>query len=290
MQEQYCVIAEFYDHVVPYRNRQDVDFFVEMAKESNGPVLEIGCGTGRVLIPTARAGIEIVGLDLSPAMLSLCRNKLEQEPKEVQARVRLVEGDMRHFHVGREFALATTPFRPLQHLVSIEDQLACLNSIHSHLAGGGRLVLDLFNPDLSRLTDEKYLKHREVEPEFTMPDGRKVVRVARNLSRNLFDQTVEVELAHHVTHPDGREEVLPQRIRLRYFFRYEVEHLLARAGFEVEQLYADYDRSPFGSKDPGEMIFLAAGRVRDSGRRQRRCIHFFAKGCRAEFIRPCLLY
>jgi len=257
MQEQYGVIAEFYDHVVPYRNRQDVDFFVEMAKESNGPVLEVGCGTGRVLIPTARAGIEIVGLDLSPSMLSICREKLEREPKEVQARVRLVEGDMRHFHVGREFALATTPFRSLQHLVSIEDQIACLDSIHSHLAEGGRLVLDLFNPDLKRLTDEKYLKQREVEPEFTMPDGRKVVRVARNLSRNLFDQTVEVELAHHVTHPDGREEVLPQRIRLRYFFRYEVEHLLARAGFEVEQLYADSDRSPFGSKDPGEMIFVA---------------------------------
>jgi len=190
MQEQYGVIAEFYDHVVPYRNRQDVDFFVEMAKESNGPVLEVGCGTGRVLIPTARAGIEIVGLDLSSAMLSICREKLEREPKEVQARAKLVQGDMRHFRIGREFALATTPFRPLQHLVSIEDQLACLRSIHSHLAGGGRLVLDLFNPDLGRLTDEKYLKQREVEPEFAMPDGRKVVRVARNLSRNLFDQTV----------------------------------------------------------------------------------------------------
>ncbi len=256
-EEIYTIIAEFYDHVVPYRDRKDVDFFVEMATESGGPMLEIGCGTGRVLIPTARAGIEIVGLDLSPAMLSVCRRKLESESGAVQARVRLVEGDMRHFHVGGEFALATMPFRSFQHLIAVDEQTACLRGVHRHLADGGRLILDLFNPDLKRLTDEKYLEHREAEPEFTMPDGRKVVRVARNLSRNLFEQTVEVELAHNVTHPDGRKEAPAQRLTLRYFFRFEIEHLLARTGFEVERLYGDYDRSPFGAKEPGEMIFVA---------------------------------
>jgi len=253
----YTLVSEFYDHVVPYRTRQDVDFFVEMAKETGGPVLEIGCGSGRVLIPTARTGVEIAGLDLSPAMLALCRKALEKEPKEVQARVRLFEGDMRHFHIGGEFALATTPFRPFQHILKVEDQITCLRSIRGHLAEGGRLVLDLFNPDLNRLVDAKYLKHQEMEPEFLMPDGRKVVRAGRNISRNLADQIVEVELAHYVTHPDGREEVLSQQFRLRYFFRYEVEHLLARAGFRVEQLYGDYDKSPFGAKEPGEMIFVA---------------------------------
>lgn len=253
----YSVVAELYDHVVPYRNRQDINFFVEMAKEAKGPVLEVGCGTGRVLIPTACAGIEVVGLDLSPSMLSLCREKLACEPEEVRARVELAQTDMRHFHLDRKFALVTTPFRPFQHLVEVEDQVACLRSIRGHLAGGGRLVLDLFNPDLRRLTDEKYVNQWEVEPEFELPDGRKVVRSGRHLSRDLLNQTMEVELSHHVTHSDGREEVLTQRFRLRYFFRFEVEHLLARTGFEVEHLYADYDKSPFGSKEPGEMIFVA---------------------------------
>lgn len=255
--KQYSVTAEFYDHIVPYRDRQDVDFFIETALESGGPVLEVGCGTGRVLIPTARAGVEITGLELSPAMLSICREKLEREPAEVRARVTLVEGDMRSFDIGREFALATAPFRSFQHVIETDDQVACLRSIHAHLADGGRLVLDLFNPDLNRLTDGEYLRYQEVEPEFTMPDGRKVVRVGRNLSRNLFDQVVEVELAHHVTHPDGREEVLADRFLLRYFFRFEIEHLLARTGFAVDRIYGDYDKSPFGSKEPGELLFIA---------------------------------
>ena len=256
-QAEYHIIAEFYDHIVPYRTRHDVGFFVEMAQEANGPVLEVGCGTGRVLIPTARAGVDIVGLEASQPMLDRCRKNLENEPKDVQARVQLVHGDMRHFHIGREFALATTPFRSFQHIMSVDDQIAALRCIHSHLADGGRFVLDLFNPDLTRLADEEYLTYQDVEPEFTMPDGRKVIRTARNLARNLLEQIVDIELAHHVTHPDGREEVLSERLQMRYFFRFEVEHLLARAGFSIDQLYADYDRSPFGSKEPGELIFVA---------------------------------
>src|SRR5512136_1735449 len=92
--DEYMSIAELYDHVVPYRERADVGFFVEAAKGSGGPVLEVGCGTGRVLIPTARAGVEITGLDLSPHMLEVCRRKLKDEPEEVRSRVRLVQGDM----------------------------------------------------------------------------------------------------------------------------------------------------------------------------------------------------
>jgi hypothetical protein len=118
-------------------------------------------------------------------------------------------------------------------------------------------VLDLFNPDLTRLADDDYLNYQDVEPEFTMPDGRKVIRTARNLGRDLLEQVVDVELAHHVTYPDGREEELVECLQLRYFFRFEVEHLLARAGFAVDEIYADYDRSPLGSKYPGELIFVA---------------------------------
>ncbi len=255
--DEYAVVAEFYDHSVPYRNRKDVDFFVEIAREANGSVLEVGCGTGRVLIPTARAGVEIVGFDASASMLSLCREKLSQEPEEVQARAEILQADMREFDLGREFALVTTPFRPFQHLTAVKDQMASLACVHRHLVNGGRFILDIFNPDLSRLTDEKYLNEWEEEPEVEMPDGRTMIRRARVVSRDLFSQVQEVELAHHIKYPDGHEEAMAQRFPLRYFFRYEVEHLLARAGFEVEHVYADYDRSPYGSQYPGEMIFVA---------------------------------
>ena len=93
--QDYAFVADLYDHVVPYRGRPDIAFYVEAAEVSDGPVLEVGCGTGRVLIPTARAGIEIVGLDLSTNMLEICRRRLQNEPEEVQARAQLIEADMR---------------------------------------------------------------------------------------------------------------------------------------------------------------------------------------------------
>jgi len=249
--------AELYDHIEPYKNRQDVAFYVEMAQQSGGPVLEIGCGTGRVLIPTAQAGIEIVGLDNSEHMLAVCREKLSPEPAEVQSRVELVRGDMRRFDLGRTFALVTTPFRPFQHLITVEDQLSCLASIHRHLADGGTFVLDLFNPDLQRLVDEKYLTEQEDEEPFTMPDGRRVTRRNRIASRDPFNQIHQCELVYYVTHPDGREERLVHAFPFRYLFRFEGEHLLARSGFRVEDVYADFDKSPYGSKYPGELILVA---------------------------------
>ncbi|PKO21633.1 MAG: class I SAM-dependent methyltransferase [Chloroflexi bacterium HGW-Chloroflexi-1] len=253
----YQFTAEFYDHVEPYRERQDVAFFVEMAQESGGPVLEVGCGTGRVLIPTARAGFEIVGLDLAPLMLAACREKLAQEPAEVQARVELVEDDMRAFDLGRQFALVTIPFRPFQHLITVADQIACLKTIHRHLKPGGRLALDLFNPSLPYLADAARLDEFGDEPGIIMPDGRRVLRRARIAARDYFNQIQDTELTYYVTYPDGRQERRVHAFPMRYLFRFEAEHLLARCGFEVEALYADYDRSPYGSKYPGELIFVA---------------------------------
>src|SRR5687768_14738605 len=95
--EDYDFIAELYDHVTPYRERADVAFFVEEAAGAGGPVLEVGCGTGRVLIPTARARVEITGLDLSGHMLERCRASLSAESEEVRSRVTLVKADMRGF-------------------------------------------------------------------------------------------------------------------------------------------------------------------------------------------------
>jgi SAM-dependent methyltransferase len=255
--DSYAPIADLYDHVTIYRDRPDVAFFVEAARGSGGPVLELGSGTGRVLIPTARAGISIVGLDSSPAMLEICRRELAGEPGEVRSRVELVEGDMRSFDLARTFALVTLPFRPFQHLGTVEEQLDCLGSIRRHLAPGGRLILDLFNPSLEALTAPIGVES-DPEAEYTVPDGRQVVRRFKILARDRAAQVQRVELIYDVTHPDGRRERLVHAFAMRYFFRFEVEHLLSRAGFSVEQVYSGYDKSPFGSAYPGELILVAS--------------------------------
>ena len=255
--EDYAFVADIYDHVVPYATRPDVNFFVEAAQASGGPVLEVGCGTGRVLIPTARAGVDIVGLDLSPHMLHICQQRLLNEPTAVQSRVRLHQGDMRDFDLAQTFTLVTLPFRPFQHLTTVADQLACLGSIHRHLAAGGRLILDLFNPSLPVLTRDNLGQELGDEPEFTTPDGRRVRRRDRVVSRDYANQINQIELIYYVTHPDGREERLVDAFPMRYLFRFEAEHLLARSGFAVEAVYADYDKSPYGAKYPGELILVA---------------------------------
>ncbi len=255
--QEFPFVSEFYDSVIPYRNRQDIDFYVQFAKESKGPVLELGCGTGRVLIPTAQAGIEITGFDYSSKMLEALKAKLQAESVEVRQKVELIQGDMRSFDLARKFNLITMPFRPFQHLLTIEDELNCLNSIHKHLNPGGRLVFDLFNPWLERLVDPKSSEESQDEPVFTMPDGRRAVRKHRNASADLANQIIDCEIIYYITHLDGKTERLVHTFQLRYLFRYEVGHLLARAGFEVSDVYSDFDRSPFGSKYPGEIIVVA---------------------------------
>lgn len=255
--QEYAFIADLYDHVTPYRERPDISFYVDEAKETGSPVLEVGCGTGRVLIPTARAGIEIVGLDLSPSMLNVCRERLQEEPEEVRARVQLIEADMCDFKLEQGFQLVTIPFRPFQHLTMVEEQLSCLGCIHRHLVEGGRLIFDIFNPSLEALTREDVGEEIIEEPEFTAPDSRHVVRRHRIVSRDRFNQINHVELIYDVTYPDGREERLVHPFPMRYLFRFEAEHLLARSGFEIEHVYADFDKSPYGSKYPGDLIFVA---------------------------------
>lgn len=258
--DTYAFVADLYDHVVPYRSRDDVNFWVEAATEDGGPVLELGCGTGRVLIPTARAGIDIAGVDLSPHMLAVCRERLREEPAEVQARVELFQGDMRTFDLDRTFSLVTTPFRPFQHLVTVEDQMACLERVRRHLAPGGHLILDIFNPSLEALTRDNLGQEFAEEPQFVMPDGRRVLRKHKVTARDLLHQVIQAELIYDVTHLDGRQERLVHAFPMRYLFRYEAEHLLVRCGFEVEAVFADYQRSPYGSKYPGELIFVARRR------------------------------
>lgn len=250
-------LAEFYDHVIPYRDRPDVPFYVRSALDAPGPVLELGCGTGRTLLPIARAGVSIAGLDLSHWMLSRCRALVADEPKEVQARIDLIAGDMRDFDLGRIFSLITIPFRAFQHLITVADQIACLESVRRSLAPSGRFILDLFNPSIPRLAVDPAEVRFDPEPPFTMADGREVVRHIRVLSRDLFNQTQEVEFRYQARHPDGRVEEIFHRFPMRYLFRYEAEHLLARCGFEVIALYGDYERRPYGSSDPGDLIFVA---------------------------------
>jgi hypothetical protein len=179
-------------------------------------------------------------------MLDVCRRRIEVH-----------ENDMRNFDLGRTFRLATIPFRPFQHLTTVEDQLACLAAIRRHLVDDGRLVFDLFNPSLDALVNRPAGEETDEEPISTTADGRRIVRRHKLVAADRFQKVNRFELIYYVTHPDGREERLVHGFAMRYLFRFEAEHLLARAGFVVEHLYGGLDKSAYGSRYPGELIFVA---------------------------------
>jgi SAM-dependent methyltransferase len=249
-------IAEYYDTSYNQRNSTDIEFYIDYAKKSGGRTLELGCGTGRVLVPTAAAGCEITGMDLSDYMLQKCRAKLAGQPEAVKKRAKLIQGDMTNFKTGEKYALITLPFRPFQHLLSVAEQKACLGCIHKHLKPQGKLIFDVFNPNPVRLVpNPEYMQEREDLPETQLPDGRKVRRASRAVSYHREQQYNEYELIYYVTHPDGRKERLVDAFPLRYFFRYEMEHLLELCGFKVTGLFGNFDQSPFTNDSP-EMIFV----------------------------------
>jgi ubiquinone/menaquinone biosynthesis C-methylase UbiE len=144
------VIAAAYDDESPGLPG-DVDFYVGLAREAAAAghaVLELASGTGRVAIPIARKGISIVGLDRSPAMLQHARQK-----GEGLANLRLIEGDMRDFHLDERFGLVFIPYRSFLHLLTVEDQKACLACIREHLVEGGRFALNFFNPNVVMIAE-----------------------------------------------------------------------------------------------------------------------------------------
>jgi SAM-dependent methyltransferase len=250
------IIADYYDASPLVANRkQDLAFYLETAAASRGPVLELGCGTGRIAIPIAESGLRVSGLDISRKMLERAEQKRSALAPERRDLLRLMHGDMTSFELRERFPLIIIPFRPFQHLLSVAAQLRCLNCARRHLADGGRLVMDFFQTDAARMHDPKFLEAHFVA-EYEMPAARKVRLFERIAAFHRAEQGNDVEMAFEVTEPGGHVDRHVFAFTFRYFFRYEVEHLLARCGFRLVETFGDFDRSPLQDDSP-EMIFVA---------------------------------
>jgi SAM-dependent methyltransferase len=250
------VIADYYDASPLVANRkQDLAFYLETAAATRGPVLELGCGTGRIAIPLTASGVRITGLDISRKMLEQAEKKRSYLAAERRNLLRLVHGDMTSFDLREQFPLIIIPFRPFQHLLSVQAQLSCLMCARRHLRDGGRLVMDFFQTDAARMHDPKFLEAHFVA-EYEMSGARKVRLSERIAAFHRAEQCNDVEMAFEVAQPGGHIERHVFAFTFRYFFRYEVEHLLARCGFRLLQTFGDFDRSPLKNDSP-EMIFVA---------------------------------
>ena len=165
MSSEYDQWADIYDSVYSYV-REDIPFYVDEALKAGGPVLELGCGTGRVAIPIAQAGVNVVGLESSEAMLDVARRKSQE--LSGAGRLTLVQADMRDFSLERTFDLAIIPFRGFLSLLTVEDQGKTLLNVQRHLTPGGTLIFNVFVPDLDMLVqrdDVPYHLRDVTDPE-----------------------------------------------------------------------------------------------------------------------------
>lgn len=258
--------AHYDDDYAAIEREDDVAFYVAEAAR-RGRVLEMGCGSGRVTLPTARAGITVVGVDSSPGMLGRLRRRLEAEPAAVRERVTLVEGDLRSLDLGRTFPLVTAPFRVIQHLLNREDQRAWLRNVARHLEPGGELLFDVFQSDYGIIAGPP---STTVDLERTDPEtGAPVHRLATAWhTPELQTFRVRFEWRRGAADDDpeddpggGATEVLTSaETETRWFTRAELENLLELEGYEVLDIWGDFARTPHG-EGAEDIVFRARRRT-----------------------------
>jgi ubiquinone/menaquinone biosynthesis C-methylase UbiE len=217
----------------------DVAFYERLAREGGGPVLEIGCGTGRITVPLAQAGLEVTGVDRSEAMLTMARRKFSTFPTSVQVHVSLVNQDMTALNLGQRFSFVLVPFRSFQHILTIDLQRESLRAIRRHLAPTGRLALHLFDPRLDFLCDANI-----PPPGLSGAHPETGRRYVGEVLRTNFDHLNQVRRdLWRYTEVDPNGEVLAEDTRemaLRWTYRWELHHLLGLCGFAVEAEYSDF--------------------------------------------------
>jgi SAM-dependent methyltransferase len=229
----YDAIAELYD---PWSASvvEDVAFYLEEARRSGGPVVELGVGTGRIAVPLGADGIRVIGVDSSRAMLEVCARRAALAGVTLDLRV----GDLREPPVTERVPLVICPFRSLLHMHTDEDRLGVLGAAYDLLLRGGRFVFDVFTPDADDIaqTQRRWL---EREP-------------------GIFEHAVWDESARTLTltvRGDERETTMA----LAWLSPDEWRDLLEQAGFEIEACYGWFDRTPYKGREDTVWVTRRAG-------------------------------
>lgn len=231
----------------------EADAYIALARERGGPLLELGCGTGRLVVPIARASCEVWGLDLHGDMLDVCRRKLEQEAPQVRARVTLVDGDARNFDLGRTFPMITAPCNFFDVLLGADDLARTLRCVARHLEADGLFVVDSSAPDLPEMVRAH---GQEQSGEFTHPEsGHRLV--SHFTPRFDFVRQIETdEIVLEEIEGDGVLRRARTTMTVTWHHPRELEGALVAAGLEVLGVYGSVDQKPLRPSG-GDVVLLA---------------------------------
>jgi len=256
----YDAIARFYDlDHVDYVD--DLDTYYQLARATGGPVLDVGTGTGRVSVYLAQRGVDVTGVDESEVMLERARSKAGKAAR-LRGRLDLVRADARQLDLGdKRFRLAIVALNTFAHFLTAADQFAALISIRRHLDHDGLIVLDLHNPTSSSAKEAAgEVLHGYTRPE---PGTENLVTQLVATTADQARQLLHVTLWYDVTSPEGQTSRTTIRMTTRYCYRYELEWMLLHAGLDTDQVYGDYDLSPYSGAAPR---LLVTARVAPHGR------------------------
>lgn len=231
---------DWYDRI----NTFDVDlpFYREYAVNTGGNVLELCCGTGRLTVPLAEAGVGITGMDLSEPMLGRAGEKARDAGVEIP----FVLDDIRSFQLDRMFDMVFIPFNSLQGIFNWRDVLAVFERVTAHLKPGGLFIFDIFNPDFD------YMRVRKDQPvdlfRFDLDDGRPVT------IRETCDYDAAAQVNRVTWYFDVAGETFTAGLDVRCFFPQEILALVNAAGIEVNERFGAFDKSPFTSSSRKQIL------------------------------------
>lgn len=246
--------AALYDY--EYRRRRaDVTFYRDFAKRrfagAPGRILELGAGSGRVTVPLARDGHDVVAIDQSPQMLAQLRRRVDALPEAARRRVEVVEGDLRAFRVpGPKLSLAIAAFNVLEHLYTRGEVDACLRAVADHLAPDGVFVFDVQLPDLQWLARDP--TRRWAKTRFTDPTTKRAMFYSTNHDYDPISQIAVIRLYYDPADGKGGSKVV--KLTQRKFFPAELEALVAHAGFRVVERYGDFSFQPLHAHAESQVL------------------------------------
>ncbi len=223
--------ARFYDLIYhQMRDHVDLDFFLDEIDRTRGRILEVGSGTGRLFTNALSHGADIFGIDISESMLKVLKNKIKPDDY-----FRVSHQNILDFRFDFRFDLIIAPFRVIMHVEKKEEQLRALNNVYNHLNNNGKFIFDTFIPDLGQLING--LKD-VVDFEGEYETGRKVRRIV-STKPDLINQIINVNFRMEWDE-NGTLRAEEWKIPMRYFFRYELEHLVERSDFAKYKITGDY--------------------------------------------------
>ncbi len=235
---------------------EDVRYYVDLAAERGGRVLEYGCGNGRITIPLARNGVEVTGVDLSAEMLDDLRLRLKDEPAEVRRRVKLRRGDMRKVRLNERFPLVICPFNAFLHLYTRQDVEAFLARARAQLAPRGELVFDVSMPEPAELARDPGRAFHA--PRFRYPEEGGPGQMVRYTERFDYDKLRQILFVAMEFHPISGGESWMTPLAHRQLYPQELEALLHYNGFAITEQYGDFFRSPLAKDAPTILLHCKA--------------------------------